>query len=365
MSTAPARIQTLTPKDLRGWPDNIATALLNLATRRNVRAKMLDGNHVWLQAPDGEGTLKVSRARPAEDTIKYLEKFCAEHLPPVIRDDRPAKADELAPLLNLNSKAERKAAREAAEAEALAKAAEAHAEATWRPYMGYNGKTKTTFETNGAGVFRCTIKGCGEVLVPGENARSVLGPHASSHRRRGKPLGERVPVSPQAWDMRKATGLPWHKIGRAMGMTDSGVRAWMTRGTMPKEHAQPLANVLGVTVAQLTGAEPWVPRGAIPGPRLAPVAETAPEAAPQAPQAAEAAPELAELVGASAPTILARIASLAHQALGEPDLAAELTTVRAELAHTKAELAQTKKELGESNARLDLMREALAVVDAK
>lgn len=365
MSTAPARIQTLTPKDLKGWPDNVATALLNLATRRNVRAKMLDGNHVWLQAPDGEGTLKVSRARPAEDTLKYLEKFCAEHLPPVVRDDRPAKADELAPLLKLNTKAERKAAREAAEAAALAQAAEAHAEATWHPYMGYNGRTRTSFETNGAGVFRCTVQGCGEVLVPGKNARSVLGPHASSHSRRGRTQGPRMPISPEANEMRREAGLPWSNIGKAMGLTDSAVRGWIARGYMPKEQAQALANVLRVTVGQLTGAEPWAPRGAIPGPRLAPEAEATPEAAPEAPQAAEAAPVLAELVGASAPTILARIASLAHQALGEPDLAAELTTVRAELAHTKAELAQTKKELGESNARLDLMREALAVVDAK
>jgi hypothetical protein len=161
--------------------------------------------------------------------------------------------------------------------------------------------------------------------------------------------------------MRREAGLPWSNIGKAMGLTDSAVRGWIARGYMPQEQAQPLANVLRVTVGQLTGAEPWAPAGAIPGPRLAPEAQ----AAPEAPQAAEAAPELAELATASMPTILARIASLAHQALGEPDLAAELVTVTAELGRTKAELAQTKKELGESNARLDLMREALAVVDDK
>lgn len=368
MSTAPVRLQTLTPKDLKGWPDTVTTALLNLTTRRGVRAKVLDGNHIWLNAPDGEGTLKVSKARKAEDTLKFLGKFCDDHVPPVVRDDRPAKADELAPLLNLNTKAERKAAREAAEAESLAHAAEAHAQATWRPYMGYNGKTKTSFETNGNGVFRCTVKGCGEVMAPGVEARRVLGPHASSHKRRGKPLGKRVPVSTQVPEMRKAAGLSWGNIGRGMGMTDSGVRAWVTRNAMPEDQAGRLASVLGVTVAQLTGAEPWAPTGAIPGPRPAPEAETAPEtpqAAPVAELGAWPGPVPTDVATGVSRSYLARIASLAHQALGEPDLAAELTTVKAELARTKAELAQTKKELGESTARLDLMREALAVVDAK
>lgn len=368
MSTAPTRVQTLTPKDLRGWPDTVTTALLNLVTRRGVRAKVLDGNHVFLYAPDGEGTIKVSRSRKTEDTLKFLGKFCDEHLPPVVRDDRPAKADELAPLLKLNTKAQRQAAREAAEAEALAQAAEAHAQATWQPYMGYNGRTKTTFETNGNGVFRCTVEGCGEVMAPGKDARKVLGPHASSHRRRGRPLGKRVPVSPNVWEMRKATGLPWSNIGRAMGMTDSGVRAWVTRGAMPEAQAQPLANVLGVTVAQLTGAEPWTPRpGTIPGPRRAPEPEAAPET-PQAPPVAEldpypGGPVPTDVATGAGRSYLARIASLAHQALGEPDLAAELTTTTAELGRTKAELAQAKKELGEANAKLEILREALEVVD--
>lgn len=367
MSTAPVPTQALTPKDLKGWPDNVSTALLNMVNRRGVRARVKDGGHVLLYAPDGEGTLKVSRSRKPEDTMKYLGKFCDEHLPPVVRDDRPARDDELAPLLKLNTRAAREA-EAIREAKALAQAAQAHAEATWRPYMGYNGKTPTTFETNGKGVFRCTVEGCGEVLAPGPESRRVLGPHAAVHRRlanEGKAAaGTTLPMSPQVGLMRKASGKTWKVVGASMGLSDAAIRGWIARGAMPEARGKRLADVLGVTLSQLTGSTPWEAPAVIPAPRRGgrrPQAASKPQAVPQAVPEAEVAPMLAQ--GADA--ILTRIAALAHQALGEPDLAAELTQVRAERNQARAEAAELRTKLDEANAKLDLMREALAVVDDK
>jgi hypothetical protein len=59
-------------KTLKAFPREVADIVLHLVKEHHVKALMLDGAHVLLRRTDDANTLKVSRSRPARDSIRYM-----------------------------------------------------------------------------------------------------------------------------------------------------------------------------------------------------------------------------------------------------------------------------------------------------
>lgn len=69
-----APVSTLTRRELRAFPRNVADVVLKLMKDHGVRARMLDGTHVFLYGPD-DSTIKVSRSRKPEVSVKIMNNW--------------------------------------------------------------------------------------------------------------------------------------------------------------------------------------------------------------------------------------------------------------------------------------------------
>jgi hypothetical protein len=63
-------------RTMKVFPREVTDAVLEALKVPGIRAKMLDGGHVFLYGPNGS-TLKVSRSRPAKDSVNYVRGFVA------------------------------------------------------------------------------------------------------------------------------------------------------------------------------------------------------------------------------------------------------------------------------------------------
>lgn len=346
-------------KDLRAFPLSVSKAVQAIVNRRGVKYRIFkDGNHLHLYPPDRTARpFKLSAHRPEEANIRHLQEFVDKWLPPPPTDDRPAKPEELAPLMALNSKPPEQ--RPAPEAETV-----------WRVHHRRTGEP-TTFETDGTR-YRCTEPGCPFMTaVPRK-----IGAHAANHKsarlaktdgrgkRRAKPWTgnhpkEKTPLNAErVKELRKRSARGWQEIGREIGITGEGIRQWLVRGEAPSVWIEPFAKALGVTPELLTGSDP-LPNSLPPLPEPEPTPEPTPEPVePEpltAPEVEPSAPIPTNVATGIGREYLTEIARLAHAALGEPDAAAEL-------AATRAELERVRTELDEANARLDLLNEAWEAV---
>jgi hypothetical protein len=67
-------VADVTRRDLKKFPRKVQDAVLATCEVEGVRARVLDGGHVLLLAPDGKTTLKVSASRSAQATLYYLKR---------------------------------------------------------------------------------------------------------------------------------------------------------------------------------------------------------------------------------------------------------------------------------------------------
>lgn len=352
------------PKDLRAFTRTISTAILALVNNRGVKYRIFkDGNHLFLYPPDRAARpCKISAHRSDEANIRYLNDFVDKYLGPVPTADRPAKPDELAPLLTLNTKPPEQ--RGAPDAETDAGEWRVHHRATGEP---------TTFETNGK-VWRCTAPGCSWTTTK----KLALGPHAGNHKsvelnkdsRRAKPPAkpwagrhpsEKTPLDAErVRELRERSGKRWGDLGQEIGITPEGIRQWLKRGECASVWVEPFAKALGVTPDVLIGVDP------LPGDPLfeqpEPEPATAPEPEPLAEPEPATAPVPTDVATGVARDYLTEILRVARTALGETDLSAELAQARAKLAEKDAELKRVQTQLDEARARLELLREAWEAV---
>jgi len=82
---------------LKTFDRRVTRFITDLANDYGVRVRVLDGSHVILYGLDGEGSLKVSASRQAEQSLGYLEKFTREHVAPSLTT---VKAEALAEHFN-------------------------------------------------------------------------------------------------------------------------------------------------------------------------------------------------------------------------------------------------------------------------
>lgn len=375
MTTAVAEAPGVKPKDLRAFNRTISTAIMALVNNRGIKYRIFkDGNHLVLYPPDRTARpCKISAHRSDEANIRYLEKFVDDYLGPITpEEDRPAKPEELAPLLTLNTKPPEQRG-----------APDAETDGEWRVHHRATGEP-TTFETNGE-TWRCTFPGCPWTTT---NVKTI-GAHAGNHKSvslakgtpRAKPpakpwpgrhVGEKTPLDAErVRELRERSGLRWGDLGKMLGITPEGIRQWLKRGEVATQWVEPFALALGVTPEVLTGSDP-LPNSLPPLPRRKPVEpdpiEIEPEEIePEEPPDLEPVPEPPTPVPSSVATgvgrdYLAEILRVARTALGETDHTAELAEARAKLDEKDAELVRVRTELDEARARLELLREAFEAV---
>ena len=367
MTVLTATRQALTPKELRGWPHTVQTALLTIVNNRGVKHRWIDSNHFLLYPPDGESRpVKFSKSRGETSLMRYLDLFVDNHLGryvPEPRDDRPANEKELSALTSLNTTARK--ARDKAEEE-------------WTPHIGSNGQP-TSFETNGR-VFRCTVAGCTSPILAKATA---LGAHAVQHAKRTEQPKIETPLLSQ---IRKARGLTQQQVADHFDITSTGYSFWEKKGWVKPDDAPKLAKVLGVPENVLMGSvmpalERFPDAGrALPATQPEPVAAKAPRALhavetiplPE-PAEAEASQEAQRAdLGASQPEpeqsghdstadarsavlrSLVEISDIAARELGRENIAGDLLAAR-------QRITDLERELAERDATLDLMREALGL----
>lgn len=347
-------------KDLRAFPRGVSTAIAALVNNRGVKYRIFkDGNHLVLYPPDRDARpFKVSAHRSEEANLRYLTEFVDKYLGPIPPDDRPAKPDELAPLLSLNTKPPEQRSAPDAETD----------DGPWRVHHRATGEP-TTFETNGT-TWRCTAPGCSWTTTN----KLALGPHAGNHKSvelskgtpqrkpRAKPwtgrhVTDKTPLDgARVRELRERSGRTWGDLGRQLGITPEGIRQWITRGEVASVWVEPFAKALGVTPDVLTAFGP-LPKPVEPDPIT--VEDDMPEpepAEPETPPVEPAAPVPTGVATGVARDYLSEILRVAKTALGEADHSAELAELRAENAELRA-------ELDTANAKLDLMREAIRTVD--
>lgn len=372
MTTATvSEVPGVKPKDLRAFNRTISTAIMALVNNRGIKYRIFkDGNHLVLYPPDRAARpCKISAHRSDEANIRYLEKFVDDYLGPITpEEDRPAKPEELAPLLTLNTKPPEQ--RGAPEAESDS--------GEWRVHHRKTGEP-TTFETNGE-TWRCTAPGCPWTTT---NVKAI-GAHAANHKSvalskdrgmtkpRAKPwagprVTEKTPLDDaRVRELRERSGKRWGDLGKELGITPEGIRQWLKRGECASVWVEPFAKALGVTPDVLIGSGP-VPNS-LPPVEPDPI-EIEPEESPE-PEPAEqpeptTAPVPTDVATGVARDYLSEIMRVAMRALGEHDLSAELAEARAEVSSLRiklderdAELTKVRAELDEANTRLDLLAEA-------
>lgn len=357
MTTATVDAPGVKLKDLRAFPRGVSTAIAALVNNRGIKYRIFkDGNHLVLYPPDRDARpFKVSAHRSEEANLRYLTDFVDKYLGPVTPADRPAKPEELAPLLKLNTKPPEQ--RGAPEAETDA--------GEWRVHHRKTGEP-TTFETNGE-TWRCTFPGC-----PWTTQKvGTIGAHAANHKSvalsrdrgltkpRAKPWAgpharEKTPLDAErVRELRERSGLKWGDLGREIGITPEGIRQWLKRGECASVWVEPFAQALGVTPDVLIGSGPLPNHLPPPEP-----VEPEPEPEPAEPEPTTPAPVPTGVATGVARDYLSEILRVARTALGEHDHTAELAEARAKLAEKDAELTKVRAELDEANTRLDLLAEA-------
>jgi hypothetical protein len=358
------------PKDLRAFSRGVSTAIMALVNNRGVKYRIFkDGNHLVLYPPDRDARpCKISAHRSDEGNFRYLNEFVDKYLGPIPPDDRPAKREELAPLLTLNTKPPDP--RKSPEDEPGKRTDDDGT--VWRIHRRATGEP-TTFETDGER-YRCTQ--CGEIV-----RLRVIGVHAGTHAnkaaadavkaaRRGEP-GVKVPLSEERVQaLRQRAGLSWTDLGRLLGLSSAGVRMWTKRGEVAHVWVEPLAKALGVSVETLTGRGPLPPVTEPPA-DPAPVTEPTPEPVPEpTPEPISGAAEPEPTTESRAPARVADKPVEGRVMPGNPRRDADafreiIRTAIAALgdADPYTEIARLRRELDDEKAKLALLRETLRTLD--
>lgn len=70
------------PSLLKSFDKRVARMVGDLANQFGVRVRMIDGSHAMLYPLDSSRPFKIAAARPAEQTLDFLEKFAHNHVAP-------------------------------------------------------------------------------------------------------------------------------------------------------------------------------------------------------------------------------------------------------------------------------------------